>query len=308
MAWMKSDRAPATLGPSLSIHLLGTPEVRRDGAEAGSPRGRKAWALLAFLALTERPPSRQELVDLLFADADDPFGALRWNLSELRRLLGHPETVQGRDTVVLSLPEDSFLDVRALLTGPSGEAVEIPSLGRELLEGIEIASSTGFQGWLLAQRRYLQASAGAVLREGALRHLAAGDAWGAVALATRLLDLETFDEDAHELLLRAFAATGDRDAVARQLAASEALFRKELGVAPGPAVYRAAAEVSENRVPVSASQGPGVLLALLDSGEAAVGAGAIEAGLQNLRRAALGAGQAGELALKTLHCWPWDRP
>jgi DNA-binding SARP family transcriptional activator len=299
MASMKSAHSPSKGRPSLSVYLLGAPEVRRDGAEAGPPRGRKVWALLAFLALTERPPSRQELVDLLFADADDPFGALRWNLSELRRLLGDPDTVQGRDTVVLSLPEDSFLDVRALLTGPSGEAVEIPSLGRELLEGIDIASSTGFQGWLLAQRRYLQASAGAVLREGALRRLAAGDPWGAVGLATRLLALETFDEDAHELLLRAFSATGDRDAVARQLAASEALFRGELGVAPGPAVYRAAAEVSESRVAASASQGPGVWLALLDSGEAAVGAGAIEVGLQNLRRAAVGGGEAGDLALKT---------
>jgi hypothetical protein len=32
--------------------------------------------------------SRKHLAGLLFEDAEDPLAALRWNLSELRRLLG----------------------------------------------------------------------------------------------------------------------------------------------------------------------------------------------------------------------------
>jgi tetratricopeptide (TPR) repeat protein len=99
------------------------------------------------------------------------------------------------------------------------------------------------------------------------------------------------------LLLRAFAATGDRDAVDRQLATSEDLFRKELGVAPGPAVYRAA-EIRRPH-PASASGGRAASRALLDAGEAAVAAGAIDLGLQNLRRAAAGAGENADRGLES---------
>jgi DNA-binding SARP family transcriptional activator len=73
--------------PDLEIHLLGQPRVVRDGEAAPSPRGHKVWGLLAYLLRTDRPPSRAELVSLLFAEADDPLATLRWNLSALRRLL-----------------------------------------------------------------------------------------------------------------------------------------------------------------------------------------------------------------------------
>ena len=72
----------------LEIHLLGQPRVTRDGEAAPNPRGHKVWGLLAYLLRTDRPPSRAELVSLLFGEADDPLAALRWNLSALRRLLG----------------------------------------------------------------------------------------------------------------------------------------------------------------------------------------------------------------------------
>ena len=72
---------------------------RRSSGTAGRsapPRGRKAWALLGYLLLAERPPSRRHLAELLFADADDPLGALRWTLAELRRDSRPPGAVQRR--------------------------------------------------------------------------------------------------------------------------------------------------------------------------------------------------------------------
>ncbi len=66
---------------SLRITLLGKPAIERDGALAAPPRGRKAWALLAYVLLAERRPTRAHLASLLFAEADDPLGALRWNLA-----------------------------------------------------------------------------------------------------------------------------------------------------------------------------------------------------------------------------------
>ena len=204
---------------AIIVQLLGPPLLTRDGVVYAPPRGRKVWALLAYLALSEQPPSRQQLVDLLFPDAEDPASALRWNLSELRRLLGGPDTIGSGNTVRLRLPGDSVIDVHVLQEGTSGAAVELLGLGRELLEGVNVEASPGFAAWLLAERRRLQTLGGEVLREGALRALASGIPDRAVGLATRLIGAEPLSEDAHVLLVRAFAATGDEVAVERQLAA-----------------------------------------------------------------------------------------
>jgi DNA-binding SARP family transcriptional activator len=282
---------------SVAAYLLGAPVVVRDGTVYAAPKGRKAWALLAYLALSDRPPTRQQLVDLLFPDAEDPAGALRWNLSELRRLLGGPETIGSGSVVRLRLPEGSLIDVQVLMAGTSLEAVELPGLGRELLEGVEIEASPGFAAWLLGERRRLAGLGEAVLREGALRALASGNARTAVDLATRLVAAAPLDEDAHALLIRAFAGTGDAIAVERQLAASIHLFRQELGVEPG----RELAEAARMDAPAAhadAGGGRAALRALLESGEAAVSAGAVQAGVDSLRSAVAGSRASDDQALE----------
>jgi len=275
--------------------------VVRDGVVYAAPKGKKVWALLAYLALADRPPSRSQLVDLLFPDAEDPAGALRWNLSELRRLLGGSDTVGSGTVVRLRLPERSMVDVRVLMAGSSREAVALPGLGRELLEGVQVETSPGFAAWLLGERRRLQALGEAVLREGSLRAIAAGDPRTAVNLATRLVAADPLNEDAHALLIRAFAATSDEVAVKRQLAASIDLFRRELGVEPGSELADAA------RMPASPAragtgQGRAAIRAMIESGEAAVDAGAIEAGLETLRGATDAARETGQAELEAAAC------
>ena len=69
------------------IRLLGPPKIESPGVTPAQPKGRKAWAVLAYLALQPDGISRSRTATLLFPDAADPLGALRWNLSELRRTL-----------------------------------------------------------------------------------------------------------------------------------------------------------------------------------------------------------------------------
>ncbi len=64
-------------------------------------------------------------------------------------LLGGPDTVGSGNVVQLRLPEGSIIDVHVLMGGTSREAVELPGLGRELLEGMDIDASPGFSAWLL---------------------------------------------------------------------------------------------------------------------------------------------------------------
>ena len=283
----------------ITVHLLGPPFLVRDGVVFAAPRGRKVWALLAYLALSAGQPSRQQLIDLLFPDAEDPAATLRWNLSELRRLLGGPDTVGSANVVQLRLPAGTVIDVQVLMGGTSGEAVELPGLGRELLEGMEVDASPGFTAWLLGERRHLQGLSEAVLREGALRALASGNERTAVELATRLVAADPLNEDAHVLLVRAFAASGDEVAVERQLSASLDLFRRELGVEPGPELAEAGA-IATSRPSVGVGGGRAALQALLESGEAAVDAGAIEAGIESLRNAAAAAHASGDTEIETV--------
>ena len=293
---MPRVRSQHDVGVGLAIRLLGAPAVLIDGGPQPAPRGRKAWGLLAYLLLTARPVAREELAQLLFAEADDPLGALRWNLAELRRLLGPTAAMQG-SPVVLELPPDAFVDICALAGGTWVPALEMPGLGRELLESMSFGGAPAFEAWLAAQRRHMQAQSESMLHEAALARLAAGHGDDAISLAARLVAMNPFEENHQELLIRSLAASGDKAAAARQLAACVELFRKELGVEPGPAVY-AAAEATGVTATATAATGRAAAQAQLDAGEAAIGAGVLDAGLECLRRAAAEAHACGELEVK----------
>lgn len=280
----------------LAIYLLGSPTIEQDGVERPRPRGHKPWALLALLLLSNTPLSRERLAGLLFREADDPLASLRWNLAELRRLLGPQASIRG-DPVQLGLPADAQVDVRTLISGTWVEALHLPGLGRELLEGIQPAADAALEAWLLAERRRYAGVASAMLREAAVARLAAGDARTSVDLATRLVALDEYDEEAHALLIRAHVAAGNESDARRYLVATLDRFRRDLGVEPSATLIRAADPVtgtlaSRPGIGTRATAG-----SLIDAGEAAIAAGAIEAGLDTLRRAVADARDSGDRTL-----------
>ena len=266
----------------LSIHLLGPPRLERGGTAVEAPRGHKAWGLLAYLVRARVPPSRERLASLLFPEADDPLRALRWTLSTLRRRLGeHAEL--GGDPVRLKLPPGTFVDVEVLSRGSWSEGVALPGLDHELLDGLAFRSSPGFQLWLESERRHVAGMTSAVLHQAALALLARGEALGAARHAAELVRLNPYEENAHVLLVRCLRAAGDAQAVVQQVEACTDLFRRELGINPSPAL-RAAAVASE--VPGAARvPGRATVLAQVEAGEAALAAGAVEAGVQHMRAA-----------------------
>jgi DNA-binding SARP family transcriptional activator len=286
-----------TVPEPLAIHLLGEPHVTSGEDRHPNPRGHKVWALLAYLLATASAPSREWLAELLFSDADDPLNALSWNLSQLRRLLGPTATVGG-SPVALRIPPGAFIDVHAITTGTWAQALEVPGLGCDLLDGMAFASSPSFEAWLLAERRRLAAASENALREAARASLAAGDAERAVQLAIRVVTASPLDEDAQELLIRGYAAAGDRPAARRQRDLCVAQFRRELGTDPGQAVFDAAElrplPDTREQPPTTASVTAG-----LETGLAAMGAGAADASVSALRRAVAQAHQIGDPVLQT---------
>lgn len=278
-------------GMALVIELLGPPRVQRGGAVV-RPRGRKSWAVLAYLLLAPGPPSRARLAELLFPDAEDPLAALRWSLSDLRRLLG-PEVRIGGDPVSLALPSTAVVDVLELQGGVWSEAVDLPRLGGELLEAVEVTATAAFELWLDHQRRRLRGAAEAVLHQAALTALAAGDVQAAVERATRLVELDPLNEAHHVLLVRALRAAGEEVAAVRQADRGRAWIRQELGLEPGPALEEALRAPVVDHPP----QHPVSARSLLDAGVAAVTAGAMAEGVASLRVAAATARRDGDRGL-----------
>jgi DNA-binding SARP family transcriptional activator len=270
---------------SLAIHLLGRPLIERDGEPVAGPRGHKAWGLIAYFTLSHvRNPSREHLAQLLFTEAADPLGSLRWNLAELRRALG-PSTLPSGSTE-LALPPATFVDVDALIRGTPQQAVAIPGLGRELLDGMEFGSSPAFETWLLSERRRLLGAAEAALHEASLDRLAAGEADAAVGLAVRLVELNHYDENFQELLIRSYSEAGNREAANRQLAACVDLFRAENRGEPSAAVFRAAEATPPAPLAAAGRGGKQAARARLEAGRSAINAGSFEPGVRSLARAA----------------------
>lgn len=277
---------------TIGIHLLGSPRLEIDRKDVPGPRGWKAWALLAYLVLTRVPASRERLAGLLFGDASDPLGALRWNLAELRRAFG-PVVVLGGDPVVLELPADAFVDVVALGSATWLEAIRVPGLGRELLEGVDTQAGAAFETWLLAERRHTAGLSAAVLREAATARLATGAAGQAIELATKLVAYDEFDEEANALLIRAYVAIGSVALAREHLEATAARFRRELGTEPSATLLNAIDTTARSPMVSQPSiQGAAAAESLITAGEAAVGAGVLEPGLEILRRAVVDAHEA----------------
>ena len=274
----------------LVISLLGPPSATRDG-EPCSVRGEKAWLLLARFLRADQPLARARLAAEHFPDAKDPAGALRWNLSQLRRSLGID--LDG-DPVVPGLPADAVVDVH-LLTGADVErAAALPGLDDGLLGGVEPTDAPAVALWLDAERRHVARLVADVRREAVLRHLGRDDVAAALVVAEALSVSAPLDEDAAALLVRCLHLAGrpdDARAVAEEAAHR---IRSATGADVGPRLRRALGATPGGS---RHATGPVAVVAQVEAGTAALAAGAVDTGLEALRSALVAARALGNRRL-----------
>jgi DNA-binding SARP family transcriptional activator len=264
----------------VDIRLIGPPEIIDVAGTVRPIRGHQAWLLLARLLLTDRPVSRRTLGAELFPTAEDPLGALRWCLAGLRRAVDSKDAFAG-DPVTPNLPAGTTIDVAELNAG----RFDVDRAGAgDLLDGIDARCSPELDTWLLVQRQRIAGVIDAALRGAVRRSLSAGDVDRAVELATLAVQRAVLDEGNHVLLVQSLVAAGSHQAAAAHVEEAERLFRVELGVEPTPAL-RSAARRHLAGPPVGVSR-RAMATSLLESGRAALAAGAVDAGLECLRRAA----------------------
>jgi len=264
------------------IRLLGPPTIASPGTTPPQPRGRKAWALLAYLALQADGTGRSRTAALLFPDAADPLGALRWNLSELRRALDGV-TVAGDPLRMDLLPpwRCDALDAMDPATGPGTDPRRFTG---QLLEGLAFTDSPVFDSWLADQRYRLDNVVQSLLYEAALAALASGAAGEAAELATLALERDPFHADCNAVLVKALIAAGEyRKARAHAVHCGD-LYRQELGL-PLPAEVRRALFDADPEPDPGTPATAATVRSYLDAGGASLWAGSVDRGLEQLRLA-----------------------
>jgi DNA-binding SARP family transcriptional activator len=230
------------------IQLCGRLSVELDGVElVGSLRGKQVPLLLAYLVLSrDRPVARDELIGALWPDVSprSQDAALRTLLSRLRSGLGSG-ILQGRDELVLELPEPAWVDVEAAIAEAlraqqaleRGDARSAWALAQVPLNIASRGLLPGAQAsWLEHQRRELgeiRLQALEVIGRAGLS--LGGTQLGSAERASRtLIETEPYRESGYVLLMQALEIKGNVAEGLRVFERLRTLLRDELGTVPSP--------------------------------------------------------------------------
>lgn len=240
-------------------------------------RGHQAWALLARVVLARAPLDRRSLASELFPETVDPLGSLRWCLASLRKALNASECLNG-DPVECNFAGDIEVDVLRLDRDDFDVELAGPLLG-----ALEPRCSPEFSTWLLVERQRIAGIVEARIRQETIRAMAVEDYERAVRLAGLGVRRSPYDEGLHILLVKSLALAGRYPAALEQVEATEAVFLAELGEKPSAALRSAARRTIASK-PGGISP-EAFVKSLIQSGLAALAAGAADAGIDCLRRA-----------------------
>ena len=249
----------------------------------------KIRALLVYLALeSERPHERQSLAALLWPEMPEQTALknLRQSLHRLQqtldeRLPGLSDTL-FRITRQTVLCDPAPLEVDALTFQSLLAACEahphrrlhlchdcLDRLARavalyrgELLAGFGLPDAFAFEEWLLFWRERLQQQAISALGQLAAAQAERGEIEAALSYAGRQAALDPFHEEAHRLLMRLLARSGQHGKALAQYESCRRLLQDELGVEPAAettALYRQIQAEQRGETPTAAAGRPAVL-------------------------------------------------
>jgi DNA-binding SARP family transcriptional activator len=260
-----------------TIRLLGEPAILDAEGRSLPVRGHQAWALLARVLLARAPLDRRGLAAELFPETVDPLGSLRWCLASLRKALNASDCLNG-DPIEGGFAKDIDIDVLRL----DHDDFDIEAAG-PLLGGLEPRCSPEFSTWLLVERERIAGIVESRTRQETIRAMSIEDHGRATRLAEVGVRRSPYDESAHILLVKSLALAGRYQAAFDHVEATEAVFLAELGEKPSAAL-RSAARRTISSPPGGISR-QAFVTSLMQSGLAALAAGATDAGIDCLRRA-----------------------
>ena len=226
-----------------------------DGEQLTPPSARRAWSLLAHLALAPGPQPRATIACRFWPDVLDASAraSLRSAVWALRRSLGgaaERHLIVDRDSLGLVPGPQLWVDALAFeqlaCDGHAREAVEL--CGGELLSGFE-------EEWALLARDSHRERLLEMLEGLAEASAAEGDLEAAIGWSRRAVAVDPLSEEAHRSLIARLGHAGDRARALVVYRSFSERLRRELSVAPSPATR---ALVEELRLDVLDPGDPGV--------------------------------------------------
>ena len=227
----------------LQIHLLGSPQFKRDASPAPNFISNKVPALLAYLVVTRRAHTRDRLATLLWGEMPDVDAKnnLRQALTNLRKFSDNELTIT-RDSIEFT--GDCYLDilqfeqdVKSASSLDTQHALVILKNSINLykgdfLEGFHLRDALDFEDWMLTERARLRELALQALHRLTEIQMNSGDYLAALDSTSRLLTFDPWREEAHRQRMSALARAGQRSAALAQYQTCRRTLKKELGVEP----------------------------------------------------------------------------
>lgn len=208
----------------------------------GSPRGRKARAIIAYLASQSGAfVSRERLAGLLWSERGDQQAraSLRQTLLELKPYAtdGARLLVIEHDHVHLNMPlltsDIARMETLARADDIEALAQALSERGDRLYGGLD-GVDPALDEWLALERGVQQDRLLSLGAAAAERGLQRGEYESTSRLATQLQALDETNEAIAQIGMRADQACGDRSAARRRHRRLSEALRRELGVKPSP--------------------------------------------------------------------------
>ena len=245
---------------SLSISLLGTFRVTRNGSVVTGIESDKGRALLAYLATESRQAHRREaLAALLWPDADQNKASqnIRRAIYNLRQAL---EGESGEGSVLLVSRQDvqfnsaaghqvdvirvsNLLDTAATHPHDRTDACHLcierlqeaaDLYPGDFLVGLSFLDSEPFEAWRAQKQENLHIRMMEALTHIAAYHKRRREYVDAIRYLRQQTALEPWREEAHYQLIEALALTGQTSAARQQYEICRRILQEELGIEPSP--------------------------------------------------------------------------
>ncbi len=226
------------------LYFLGPVQLYRDD-QLVDLNIAKVQALLAYLAITGVPQTREHLLSLLWAEShpDAARKNLRNRLWRMRQVLGDDVVVAEGDALTLS--SSDWTDVSAFETGlsahlaagsPADDQLQAAlNLWRgPLLAGLTLSESPDFELWLTGERERLGQMYLRGLNHLLAAHRAASQWQDVITVAHRALAYDNTQELIHTQLMETYARLGQRTDALRQYDILRTILARELAVEPLP--------------------------------------------------------------------------
>jgi DNA-binding SARP family transcriptional activator len=253
----------------LELTLLGRFQLVIDGRPSHGLTSGKAQALLAYLAVSGRPHSRQALAGLLWPQIPeaDARRNLRGDLMKLRRLLA-PYLLITHQTLSFNRQSAYRLDVEEFLSllDRQPEVSRPPETVRravalyqgDFLEDFHVRHAPAFEEWAAAQRMRLQELMLDACLSLSTHYAEQADYERGIEYSRRLLRIDPVREEAWQQLIRLLALNGQRNVALTQYEILCRTLMDELGVEPSPETVVLVEDVRSGQLKTVPKRSPGI--------------------------------------------------